>query len=118
MSRVNRDNELIRTWRAGGFSLRLFDTGRYDNRGQSYLGYELRDARKLVFEGDDFAGSPLHADDSDATVASLLGFLSLRPGDTDADYFADYTPAQLAWCQSRGEELSMYATELEERDND
>jgi hypothetical protein len=39
----------------------------------------------------------LHADDSLETVASLLTFLTLRPGDTDADYFAGYTPAQMEW---------------------
>jgi hypothetical protein len=51
----------------------------------------------IIFEGEDFAGSPMDADDSDETVAALLTFLTLRRGDTDAEYFESYTPEQLAW---------------------
>lgn len=91
--------DLIKTWRKSGFTLRLWDTGKRDWRGQTKLDYELKDGRKVVFAGDDFAGSPMHADDSRETVAALLGFLTLKPGDTDADYFEQYTPEQLAWCQ-------------------
>lgn len=45
----------------------------------------------------------------------MLTFLSLRPGDTDRDYFDRYTPEQLDWARAHGEELSWLATELEER---
>jgi hypothetical protein len=31
----------------------------------------------------------------------------MRPGDTDRDYFADYTPEQLAWAEQHGEALSI-----------
>jgi len=107
--------ESIRVWQEGRFRLELFDTGQRDWRGQTKLAYTFHDAGKLVFEGEDFAGSPLHADDSDETVVSLLAFLSLRPGDTDREYFDSYTPEQLAWAEANGEELSMLAAELEER---
>jgi hypothetical protein len=30
----------------------------------------------------------------------------MRPGDTDAEYFADYTEDQLDWARSNGEGLS------------
>lgn len=56
----------------------------------------------------------MHADDSRETVAGLLHFLALRPGDTDRDYFDSYTPAQLEWCDAHGEELAMLAMEMEE----
>lgn len=91
------------------FTLRMWDTGRTDRRGQSLLAYELRAAGHTLFRGEDFAGSPLHADDSDATVAALLGFLTLRPGDTDREYFADYTPEQLAFVEAHAEHLSFEA---------
>jgi hypothetical protein len=110
---VNRES--IRTWRAGRFQLDLFDTGRCDGRGQTRLAYSFRDGGKVIFEGEDFAGSPLHADDSDETVAALLSFLSLRPGDTDREYFERYTPEQMDWARQHGEELSLLAHELEER---
>jgi hypothetical protein len=110
--------ELIKTWRKAGFTLRLWDTYRRDSRGQSILAYELKDGRTVVFSGDDFAGSPMHADDSLQTVCTLLAFLTCKPGDTDSEYFARYTSDQMDWCQSsRCEELSMIQFETEERLN-
>ena len=47
----------------------------------------------------------MHADDADATLRALLGFLTLRPGDTDADYFDGYTQRQRAFCESGDCEL-------------
>lgn len=92
-----------------GYTLRTWDTGRTDSRGQSYIGYEMRDASgESVFTGDDFAGSPMHADDSDETLRALLNFLTLRPGDTDPDYFADYTERQRRFVREDAETLSVY----------
>jgi hypothetical protein len=87
-----------------GHTLRTWDTGRTKGTGmmaRTRIGYELRDpAGTVLFRGDDFGPSPMHADDSDETLRGLLGFLTLRPGDTDRDYFADYTPAQRAFSES------------------
>jgi len=94
------------------FTLMVWDTGRRDARGQSKLGYSLRQyarpgARpRVIFLGSDFAGSPLHADDSDQTIAALLSFLTLRPGDTDREYFDKYTPEQLQFASEHAEALS------------
>jgi hypothetical protein len=104
--------ELIRTWEAEGFKLELYDTNDV-RRGKSRLAYRLHDGNELIFEGDDFGCSPLHATDSDATVASLLNFLSLRPGDTDREYFESYSERQMEWCRARGELLGMLAHDLE-----
>lgn len=93
----------------GPITLSLWDTGRTDDRGCSILGYELQHRDWIVFNGEDFAGSPMHADDSDECVACLLRFLSLRPGDTDQDYFAGYSSEQLDWAIAHGEELAMLA---------
>ena len=109
------NREKLRSWRSGRFELDLFATNQTDWRGQSRLAYTFRDGGKVIFEGQDFAGSPLHADDSSATVAALLSFLSLRPGDTDREYFERYTPEQLEWARANGEELSMLAHEIEEQ---
>jgi len=109
------NREAIRTWQAGRFRLELFDTGRQDWRGQGRLAYTFTDGGKVIFEGSDFCGSPLHADDSDQTLAALLGFLSLRPGNTDREYFDNYTPEQLDWARANCEELSLIAHEMEER---
>jgi len=107
--------ETIREWESGPFSLILWDTGRTDRRGCSVLGYELHHKDNVIFDGGDFCGSPMHADDSDATLAALLGFLSLRPGDTDREYFEPYSPEQLEWANLHGEELAILALDLEEQ---
>ena len=94
----------------GSPELTMYDTHVRDSRGQTIIGYSLMVDGNVMFEGEDFAGSPMHADDSDACVRALLCFLTLRPGDTDAGYFAEYTEDQRAWCASGGcEELSWYA---------
>jgi hypothetical protein len=107
--------ELIKRWRKNGFKLLVYATWRRDNMGKEILAYKLRDNDKLIFKGADFHCSPLHAIDSKNAVEGILGFLSLKPGDTDREYFDDYTPAQMEWCQSsRCEELAMHCYDLAE----
>jgi hypothetical protein len=43
--------------------------------------------------------------DSDHAVASLMGFLTLQPGDTDQEYFDKYTEVQKTYCQQHAEYL-------------
>lgn len=106
----------IRTWEQDGFRLELWDTHQLARGGpQSRLAYQLYDQGVLIFEGEDYGCSPLHATDSSESIAGLLTFLSLRRGDTDSDYFDCYSPSQLAWRDSgRAEELSVLACFLEE----
>jgi hypothetical protein len=88
-----------------GHVLRTWDTGRTRN-GRTCIAYELREpSGDVLFAGDDFRPSPLHADESDKALRALLGFLTLRPGDTDREYFADYTARQLAFAKSSACEL-------------
>ncbi len=57
--------------------------------------------------GGDYSPSP-GADDADI-IGQLLGWLSMRKGDTDDEYFKDYTPEQLLWVEEYADELqSMY----------
>ena len=51
------------------------------------------------------------------TLAGLVAF-ALRPGDTDAEYFANYTPAQLEFAESDAEELQMYSIGADEARRD
>ena len=60
----------------------------------------------LLFDGEDFRPSPIHSVDGDAAVKSLMTFLTLRPGGTDPDYFAEYTEAQKDYCSAHAETLS------------
>lgn len=91
----------------GAERLLTWDTGRKDARRQTIIGYAFwpvyKNPGKPLFTGSDFAGSPLHADDSDETLRALLGFLTLRPGDTDRDYFDSYTEEQMAYAEGDAE---------------
>ena len=97
------------------FRLQTWDT--YQTRGgKSMLGYRLTMILQtatmpapgfyVLFEGEDFGCSPMHAIDSDAAIEGIMSFLTLRPGDTDSEYFAEYTPAQLDYCSQHAEALS------------
>lgn len=88
------------------FKLIVSDTGRTDWRGVSVLAYELRSEGRVLFSGS-VAGSPLHAIDSDETMEGLMGFLTLRPGDTDREYFENYTQEQLNFCAQHAEALAL-----------
>lgn len=87
-----------------GHTLRTWDTGKASGRGmmaRTRIGYELCEPTgKVLFRGDDFGPGAATADDSDEALRGLLGFLFLRPGDTDRDYFASYTAEQLAFAAS------------------
>lgn len=91
------------------FSVEMWDTHRLDSMGKSVLGYELRthlgDDSSVTFTGDDFHCSPMHAIDSDDAVRALMSFLTLRPGDTDAEYFDGYTQEQMDFCRCHAEAL-------------
>ena len=92
------------------FRLRTFDRGIYRNgRNQTSYALEMKVGPKYIvlFTGDDFGHSPMDAIDSDGAIAGLMSFLTLRPGDTDSEYFDAYTPGQLAYCEQHAEALAM-----------
>lgn len=77
-------------------------------RGTERIGYRLTQSgeKKPIFEGQDFRPSPMHSVDGDEAVKALMGFLTLRPGDTDREYFDDYTPRQLEFAAQHAEALA------------
>lgn len=112
------------TWEEEGFRLDLsFDRDeiKYGTR-RDYYCYRFFDTtlkEDPLFRGHDFSPSPMYADDMEKMIPDLLSFLSLQVGDTDEEYFKDYTPEQLAWTRSnRCEELKTLQMDMEEaRDN-
>lgn len=111
--------EHVRTWEQGAYRLDLWQIyrrtpslARSGDRSRESLAYELwHEGAGPVFYGADFHTPGCV--DSDEAVAALLSFLSLRPGDTDREYFDSYSPEQLEWAQEHGEELSAIAHDLE-----
>jgi hypothetical protein len=104
--------EHIRTWSAEDYRLEVYDT--FQTRyGKTILAYEFFHRDDLIFSGRDYGPSPMHCPDGDESVAGLLAFLALKPGDTDREYFADYNPAQLKFAREHGDNLHCYIEELE-----
>jgi hypothetical protein len=93
------------------FTLTTWDTNRLDRRHSPYIRYQLTMSDKgktsVLFKGDDFSCGPMHSIDSDECVRSLMGFLTLRPGDTDREYFRNYTPKQLDYTSKHAEALDL-----------
>src|SRR5579864_2603979 len=94
------------------FVLTTWDTGRRDEYRKHILAYRLSMGDVVLFEGDDYHPSPGWALDANETIACLMGFLTLKPGDTDEEYFAEYTPQQLDYCARYAEALSCEVTAI------
>jgi hypothetical protein len=89
------------------FRLTTWSAGYNYRHGKEAIRYELKQGRIILFAGADFYCSPLNAIDSDRAISALMGFLTLRPGDTDPDYFKDYTDAQRDFCDQHAERLAL-----------
>ena len=109
-------NKLIKSWSKNRFTLHLFYDGYDYEHSKSRMSYIFKDGRKTIFTGNDFFSSPLHAIDSLNTVYSLLSFICLQKGDTDQEYFDNYTSEQIEWSKSnRCEELSLLVMDWENK---
>lgn len=53
-----------------------------------------------LFVGEDYGVSRFDSIDDDKSLVGLLAFLTLKPGDTDAEYFASYSHEQMAFAES------------------
>jgi hypothetical protein len=62
----------------------------------------------VIFDAEDFHCSPAHEIDDDRTVRAIVDYLTLRPGDTDREYFARYTPRQWAFVRDEAEDLHIF----------
>ena len=69
----------------------------------------------VIFQGKDFS-PPLGTDPTGKeSRCHLLCFLTLKPGDTDKEYFEKYTPEQLEWANSwENEDASVQLMEMSE----
>ncbi len=120
---MNDENNMLRKVRLApytdqtrAFILTTYDTGRIDSLGKSIVAYtfEKEGETDPIFSEDSLCVSPMHAIDSDECLRSALTFITLRPGDTDPDYFEKYTERQRAFCSDDAETLSIYSQD----DND
>jgi hypothetical protein len=91
-----------------GYVLFLWNTGRTNWIGQSCLGYvfwEPLPKKKPLFSGNDYFIGCFTCIDSEESLRGLVSFLSLRPGDTDDEYFKNYTDYQRQWAINHADDI-------------
>jgi hypothetical protein len=110
----------LTTWADSHFKVELFDCGPTDeDLSRTCIGYRFYDHfydhnGPPIFEGDDYQVAACTPPASHAAVLGLLHFLSLKPGDTDDEYFQSYTERQLGWRDSqRRDDLELLVIEFD-----
>jgi hypothetical protein len=69
-----------------------------------------------IFEGDDVCsavGAVVTTQEYAWTARCVLSWLTLRPGDVDADFFRNDTDAQTVWRDAHAEEMSIYTLDVQ-----
>lgn len=77
--------------------------------GHNPIDIEVTQAGKTIFARGQLycAVNRWTTTDGIAARELVLSTVAMKPGDTDADYFADYSPEQLNWAREHGEYLDM-----------
>lgn len=101
-----------------GYRLATWDT--HMQRGNHhYIGYRLINKNGVViFQGTDFGVPFSMSIDGDDTLRQLMGFLTLRPGDTDDEYFENYSPVQQEFAEKDAEEMNHWGMPEDQFDDD
>lgn len=108
------DSLLYRQWEQDWFKIDMTVLPFKNKYDKFVIKWHFFDNDILIFEGDSFSPSPQFPPLSDDSVMALISFLTLQPGDTDEEYFKDYTPEQFSWCISeRADELRQILMDYE-----
>jgi hypothetical protein len=114
------ESRLERAMAAPTLAIQAYDA----NRTDPHTGHQYIDVRARLYYTDDASGKRRYRTifkrgatwcgvnrwtslDGKEARELVLSLLSMKPGDTDPEYFASYTPAQLAFASRYGEELDM-----------
>ena len=123
MTQLNREHDFLFTLRVCVFASEpLVVVNAFEGRGvgracvvggsHNQIDVEVRQGGRVVFpRGQLYCGLPTFKsiDGPDAREL-VLSLVAMRPGDTDADFFAHYTPEQLAWADRNADGVSYAAS--------
>lgn len=118
MTQLNQAADFLFTLRVCVFASEpLVVVNAFEGRGRvggshNQIEVEVRQGGRVVFpRGQLYCGLPTFKsiDGPDAREL-VLSLVAMRPGDTDAEYFADYTPEQLAWVDRNADGVSYAAS--------
>jgi hypothetical protein len=91
--------------------IRAYDHNARLQDSHNRVDIEVRHDGEVIFPlGQLYVGIPKsggHSTDGTYSKEAVLSCVAMKPGDTDAEYFVDYTPAQLDWINEHGEALGM-----------
>lgn len=79
----------------------------WDSAGRVRLTVEVRHDGVVVFPKGQLTCALHGLSDGIAAKELVMALVAMKPGDTDRDHFADYTPDQLEWCEAHGEAIDM-----------
>ncbi len=105
-------SRLVPAWQIDADHLLEVEAAGRTDEGRIRWRYRLSRRRRTIFAGSDICsgvGAVLTPGELISAARTVLHYLTLRPGDTDADYFDFYTRVQLEWRDRYAEELSIYA---------
>lgn len=91
-------------------TIHAFDGNHIDpNTGHHRIDVEIILRREVIFARGDThcAVNRWTALDSYSAKELVLSLASMKPGDTDDEYFANYTPRQLEFANALGDEISL-----------
>lgn len=98
--------------------IRAYELAHKHTNSHLYFTVEVRECGKngrVIFpRGQLYAGVSVysgHAIDGKAAKELALSLVAVKPGDTDDEYFEDYSDDQRAWAEENGEWLSYIAAE-------
>jgi hypothetical protein len=94
---------------SGCATIHAFESPHNRLSGSQRIDVEVRHAGRTIFpRGLLYCGTPQSGGmsvDGARARELVLSLVAMKPGDTDDEYFADYTPEQLTWSQRFGEEV-------------
>lgn len=91
--------------------INAFERNQFSPTGHNYFEVEVKQGEKVIFpRGQLYGGvNQWTAVDSDSAKALAISLVGMKPGDTDLEFFKDYTPEQIEWVKKYGEALSIEA---------
>lgn len=98
--------------------VRVFDNLPQRQDGKFPLDCEVRQGGRTIFPRGSFVIGlpPIHGTDSADAKRAVLSWLSVKPGDTDREFFESYTDDQIDFVIRNGEALSLEAERRYSRD--
>ncbi|GII52831.1 hypothetical protein Pth03_12200 [Planotetraspora thailandica] len=106
------NSRLVPGWQIDADHLLEIDAADRTDEGRIRWRYRLSRRRRTIFAASDVCsgvGAVLSGEELISAARTVLRYLTLQPGDTDAEYFDAYTRTQRDWRDRYAEDLSIYA---------